>query len=131
MRLATTAAYAGLPSEALRCRLLRHSVHWKCPASLTRLVDRSWTPVRRNRQAVRARKLFGFSLTRNGLRSPAGRGVGRTVGPGCGCMTVDQRHARRLGLQRNSLRRLRCDGFPQLSQEGWGRLNRRYSFKKG
>jgi hypothetical protein len=56
-------------------------------------------------------------LSRSGLRSFTGGRWWHAPGPGDGGITLEKRHAKRLGLAaRSGLRRLlRCEGFPQLS----------------
>ena len=59
--------------------------------------------------------------------------MGLTPGPRDGGMELDKSHAGRLGLaRRRGLGLLfSCYGLPQVSQEGWGKLDRRNSLKKG
>ena len=59
--------------------------------------------------------------------------MGLIPGPGGGGMALDERHAGRLGLNRRSgvCLLFSRDGLPQLSQEGWVKLDRRNSLKKG
>lgn len=126
MRQATTAEYADLPSEELRYRLLSVVGSLEVPNVSDPTSESGAGRPLAGTSGLQARELFGFSFTHKRLRSLTGRAVSLTLGPCCVGMALDERNARRLGhATSNGLPPLlRCDGFPQFSQEGWGRLNR-------